>query len=64
VAAGDLQSPNPSAPPFQRVADTPGMTRLALSAWLHSAHPSMPSFVVEDEQIDNLHAYLSSIASR
>jgi mono/diheme cytochrome c family protein len=64
VGHGDLRSPNPNAPPFQQVADTPGMTRLALNAWLRSAHPSMPNFVVEDEQIDNLHAYLSSIAAR
>jgi mono/diheme cytochrome c family protein len=64
VGPRDLQSPNAMAPPFQRVADTPGMTRLALNAWLRSAHPSMPNFVVEDEQVDNLHAYLSSIAAR
>lgn len=64
VAHGATQSPNPRAPPFQRVADTPGLTRLAFSAWMRSSHPTMPDFVVDDERIDNLHAYINSLAAR
>lgn len=64
VERGDLHSPNAMAPPFQRVADTPGLTRLAFIAWMRSSHPNMPDFVVSDEGIDDLHAYIGSIASR
>jgi mono/diheme cytochrome c family protein len=64
VGPGDMQSPNAMAPPFQRIADTPGLTRLAFNAWMRSSHPTMPDFVVTDTEIDDLHAYLASLASR
>lgn len=64
IAAGDYVSPYPMAPPFQRVVETPGLTRLAFGAWMRTSHPSMPDFVVTDAQIDDLHAYLSSLSPR
>lgn len=61
IAADAAASPNPAAPAFQQIARTPGMTRVALNAWLHSAHPSMPHLIVDQSDIDNLHAYLESL---
>lgn len=54
-------SPNPAAPSFEAVANTPGMTRTALNAWLHSPHPTMPQLIVEHERIDDLSAYLLTL---
>lgn len=64
VEAGELVSPHPLAPPFQGLADTPGMTGLALHVWLRSPHENMPQIVVAPEQVEHLAAYLDSIESR
>ena len=61
VAAGYRHSPNRAAPSFTVVANTPGMTRLALAAWLHSRHQSMPNLIVDQNEIDDLAAYLASL---
>ena len=61
VAAGVTWSNLPEAPSFESIANTPGMTRLALNAWLHSPHPSMPHLIVEADRIDDLAAYLTSL---
>ncbi|MBY0563317.1 MAG: cytochrome c [Hyphomonadaceae bacterium] len=61
VAAGLEMSPYPAAPPFEEIANTPGMTRLALGVWMQSSHPSMPQLVVEPEQLDDVHAYLLTL---
>lgn len=61
VAAGQTLSPNPSAPAFDAIANTPGMTRIALNAWLHSPHPSMPHLIVDPDHIDDLSAYLTTL---
>jgi mono/diheme cytochrome c family protein len=61
VAAGQSLSPNPSAPAFDAVANTPGMTGIALNAWLHTPHPSMPNLIVDPDRIDDLSAYLATL---
>ena len=63
VGAGEKKSPNTSAPAFQTVADTPGMTQMALNAWLHTSHPTMPNFLIDPNQIDDLAAYIASLKS-
>lgn len=57
-------STNLDAPPFEAIANTPGMTRLALSAWLGSSHPSMPNLIVTPDQADDLWAYLETLKQR
>lgn len=57
----DASSPVFDAPPFKTVADTPGITRLALSVFLQSPHPTMPNLIVEGEDADNLIAYILSL---
>ena len=61
VGAGQQSSPNPNAPPFQAIANTPGMTATALNAWLHSAHASMPNLVVEPNDRADIYAYLEAL---
>lgn len=64
ISAGDAVSPNPNATPFAAVANTPGMTRIALNAWLHSSHPTMPNLLVSQDQTDDLWAYLLTLRQR
>ncbi len=52
------------APPFQEVADTPGMTELALSVWLQSSHPTMPNIVLEQDDLRNVVAYIRSLKGK
>jgi mono/diheme cytochrome c family protein len=61
VQAGDEASPLPEATPFQIVANTPGMTELALSVWLQTSHPTMPNIVLEQDEMRNVVAYIRSL---
>lgn len=64
VQAGDLESPLFEALPFQEVADTPGMTELALTVWLQSSHPTMPNIVLEQDDMRNVVAYIRSLKGK
>ena len=64
VARGEQSSPNPLAPPFERVANTPGMTALALNHLLHSSHESMPLIIVPPDDQWHLVAYILSLRGR
>ncbi len=61
VEAGQANSPNAAAPPFQALASRPDMSRPALSALLRSPHRYMPNLIVEPDRIDDLAAYLSAL---
>jgi mono/diheme cytochrome c family protein len=61
IAPGSALSPAPDAPPFEAIANTPGMTRMALNAWLHSPHENMPQLIVDPDRIDDLSAYLATL---
>jgi mono/diheme cytochrome c family protein len=61
VLYGETESPNPDAPVFKAVADTPGITRTALSVFLQSPHPTMPNLIVPAQDADNLIAYILSL---
>jgi mono/diheme cytochrome c family protein len=61
VSPAEEFSPLPQAPTFQSVADTPGMTELALSVWLQSSHPTMPNIVLEQDDLRNVVAYIHSL---
>jgi len=63
VMANEQHSPLPQAPTFQSVADTPGMTELALSVWLQSSHPTMPNIILEQDDMRNVIAYIRSLKS-
>jgi mono/diheme cytochrome c family protein len=61
-------SPMPSAPTFKAVANTPGMTATALTVWFRSSHPTipkrMPNLVLQDEDMDNVIAYILSLRDK
>lgn len=60
IAAGQ-RSPSPRARTFEAIANTPGMTRTALSAWLHTSHPSMPNLIISPNEIDDLSDYIATL---
>jgi mono/diheme cytochrome c family protein len=61
VLANQEISPLPQAPTFQSVADTRGMTEMALGVWLQSSHPTMPNIVLSQDEIRNVVAYIHSL---
>lgn len=61
VDSGQTNSPNREAPPFEVIANMPGMTPTALNAWLHSPHLSMPNMMVAPNDRDDVAAYLNSL---
>ena len=64
VLANEQISPLLQAPTFQAVADTPGMTEMALTVWLQSSHPTMPNIVLEPDDMRNVVAYIRSLESK
>lgn len=61
VKENDEQSPNRNAPSFASVATTSGMTERALAVWLQTSHPTMPNFVLDPNDRDNVIAYIMSL---
>jgi len=51
-----------SAPSFQQVAQDPATTEGGLRAWLFDPHPPMPNLNLSQPQIDDLTAYILSLA--
>jgi mono/diheme cytochrome c family protein len=64
VLANENMSPLPQAPTFQSVADTPGMTEVALTVWLQSSHPTMPNIILKPDELRNVVAYIRSLARK
>ena len=64
ILPGEEMSPLLEAPSFQSVADTPGMTELALSVWLQSSHPTMPNIVLEQDDMRNVITYIRSLKGK
>jgi mono/diheme cytochrome c family protein len=61
---GNPKSPNADAPSFTSVAQTSGMSGRALAAWLDTAHPTMPNFVLHTNDRDDVIAYIMSLKNR
>ena len=47
--------------PFEDIANTPGITEMALYAWLTTSHPTMPNIVLKKEELRNVVAYILSL---
>jgi mono/diheme cytochrome c family protein len=54
-------SPNPGAPRFEDIANTAGMTAMAISAALHTSHPTMPNVMLDSDELGNIVAYILSL---
>ena len=61
VAVGETVSPVSAAPSFEDVADTPGMTGMALSAFLSTPHRTMPNLILTPEEIGDVTAHILSL---
>ena len=61
LTEGEAKSPNKDAPPFAKVAATPGMNGRALSAWLQTSHPTMPNLILTKKDRDDVIAYITSL---
>ena len=64
VLPNEQISPLVQAPPFQKVANLPGMTEMALSVWLQSSHPTMPNIILKPDDLRNVVAYIESLKSK
>jgi len=64
VTARPAPSPNSKAPAFSAVANTSGMTALALRTWLQTSHPTMPNIRLESADRDNVIAYILTLNSK
>jgi len=53
-----------AAPSFQSIAQHPDDNQAWVRAWLTSSHPLMPNMNLSREEIDDIVAYLSSLAKR
>jgi len=47
--------------PFSEIANTPGVTAMALFAWMQSTHPTMPNIILEEDELRNVVAYILSL---
>lgn len=61
VERGDELSPEPTAPAFQSLADTPGVSWIALTAWLRRSHETMPNFIIPPNHREDVIAYILSL---
>lgn len=49
------------APSFEEIANTRGMSELALVSFFQTSHPSMPNFMVANEDARDIIAYLATL---
>ena len=61
ILAGETRSPNPSVPSFERIARVPGMTPLALTVALQTSHKTMPNIMLEQRELRDVIAYITSL---
>jgi len=61
VAIGETVSPVSAAPSFEDIADTPGMTGMALSALLRTPHRTMPDLILSPDEISDVTAHILSL---
>jgi len=48
-------------PAFRDIANTPGMTTTALTAFLTTSHPKMPNLILTPKEIADVTAYILSL---
>src|SRR5678816_4029141 len=61
VKKGERVSPHERAPAFEVIANSRGMTDMALGVWFQSPHPSMPNLTLKEKLADDLIAYIMSL---
>ncbi len=61
IGRGQDVSPRLSAPPFERLANTPGVTAMAINHLLHSSHKEMPNIMLAPDDQWHVVAYILSL---
>jgi mono/diheme cytochrome c family protein len=64
VQAGQTRSPLAGVATFTEIANTPGMTALALGVWFQSPHPNMPNLILDPQDRDDVIAYIESLRAK
>jgi mono/diheme cytochrome c family protein len=64
VERGRTASPNAEATPFQVIANTAGMSPLALRAFLYTPHRRMPNIVLSRDDADDIIDYILSLSPK
>lgn len=64
VEADRTLSPVLGIATFKDIANTPGMTAMALKVWFQSPHPNMPNLVLAPDDRDNVVAYITGLRER
>lgn len=57
-------SPNAKAPTFAAVANEPSATPYSLHVFLQTTHATMPNFVINSDDIDDIVAYIESLKQK
>jgi mono/diheme cytochrome c family protein len=57
-------SPHAGVPTFKAIANTPGMTAMALAVFFRTSHPTMPNLIIDDADRNNVTAYILSLRDR
>jgi mono/diheme cytochrome c family protein len=53
-----------TAPTFKAIANTPGMTALALTVFFRTPHRDMPNLVLSDDEREDVIAYILGLRDR
>lgn len=61
VLDGETTSPRSQAPSFERIAQVPGMTPLALTVALRTSHKTMPNIMLDPKEMRDVTAYIASL---
>ncbi len=61
IQEDEMWSPNPKAPPFTRIANTPGITGAALLVIFQTVHRDMPDLIIPQKEKPGLVAYILSL---
>jgi mono/diheme cytochrome c family protein len=61
VMPSGTPSPRTDAATFAAIANTPGMTELALAVWLKTPHRNMPNLIIAKDDMENVIAYIVSL---
>jgi mono/diheme cytochrome c family protein len=61
IHGGQLKSPAAGAPSFERIANTPGMTPLALQVALQTSHRTMPNVMLEPDELRGIVSYILTL---
>ena len=64
IMPSETASPRTDAATFKAIANTPGMTELAIAVWLKTPHKLMPNLIIGNDDMENVIAYIVSLRDK